>query len=163
MSDPKLQSASASLNLFCDLDRDGDPDLVVGNAGTPEPFRDIGSGPFVSVNDGFGNFRMLDQAVIPEEYTWHLSYACADLNQDGWQDLLISNEETGDARQLQLLYNEGGMSFSRGDPICVASGRGRAAALQKAASHGSQWRRIPRDHSGGNSFPATDHPLEHRR
>ncbi len=118
--DRTSQSKTASLQntfhaTFADLDGDADLDLVLAqNTGEVEIFANEGDGTFRSVptNSGFG---------------FWMGIAIGDVEQDGDEDLLISNAgnsipkflTTGDIREDQrhnidwgLFRNEGGLSFS---------------------------------------------------
>ena len=118
--DKTAETQTASLqntfhSTFVDLDSDADLDLVLAqNTGEVEIFANEGNGTFRSVptNSGFG---------------FWMGIAVGDIDQDGDEDLLISNAgnsipkflTTGDLREDQrhninwgLLRNEGGLSFS---------------------------------------------------
>ncbi len=94
-----LLSHGISSSALCDLDRDGDPDLITSLPGSAiAQFR-------ISVNDGFGRFRMLDIGVLPT-----ISYAdqalCGDLDLDGYDDIVM-----GTAEGSVAIRNLGDMSF----------------------------------------------------
>lgn len=98
---------------YGDIDRDGDLDLVVGNA--------YGQGiydPYVLRNDGSGAFSVVAGAIPSEigsltagKYT---SQELVDLNGDGAVDLVLGAENTptsGPYIPSRILYNNGSGSF----------------------------------------------------
>jgi hypothetical protein len=87
--------------VFCDLDRDGDSDLVHNtNEETPPD----GGATFVSVNDGFGHFRRLP-GMLNDMESWH--FVCGDLNLDGFNDLVLATQDG----LLEIYENQGDMTF----------------------------------------------------
>ncbi|HHM20518.1 MAG TPA: VCBS repeat-containing protein, partial [Bacteroidetes bacterium] len=106
---------------FFDYDRDGDPDLYVGNhplnrsrltynehlerwnnpvhATSDHLFRNNGDGTFTDVTKEAGVLN----------YCWTLGVVTADLNQDGWLDLFVSVDHTEPDRYYQ---NNGDGTFS---------------------------------------------------
>ncbi|MCP3920411.1 MAG: VCBS repeat-containing protein [bacterium] len=68
-----------------DLDSDGDQDLVTGNYGG------LGQDVFYR-NDGTGNFTEVTPTHVPSETDFTIDCGIADMNGDGKQDLLISND-----------------------------------------------------------------------
>ena len=88
---------------FCDIDRDGDNDVVFGTTGLYDNR--------ILVNDGFGRLRNAP-ASLPPDYFGVINnvagtMACIDLNLDGWPDILLS-PFPGDGA---LLLNAGGDAF----------------------------------------------------
>jgi len=83
-------------SAMCDLDRDGDPDLVSvdGTVGVARPAR-------LSVNNGFGQFRMLDEEVLPSIEADD-GLECGDLDLNGYPDVVLNGE---------ALLNQGDMAF----------------------------------------------------
>jgi len=75
-----------------DIDKDGDMDLFVGvlaNAkayGIPQP-------SYMLVNDGKGTFKLADSSLINLNRVGMITTsAFADLNKDGWDDLIVTGE-----------------------------------------------------------------------
>jgi len=102
---PDMRSVSSS--VLCDLDRDGDPDLVLS---LPSPTVLVTTR--IAVNDGFGRFRMLDPSLMPAfvgqdpDLTHGEGAYCADLDLDGNNDIVLN------AGYIIVLKNHGGMSFT---------------------------------------------------
>ncbi len=67
----------------CDLDDDGDQDLIVTNIGRNRLY----------VNDGTGHFTDVAEAagVAGEDFEWSTGIACADYDGDGLLDVYIAN------------------------------------------------------------------------
>ena len=109
--------------LFCDLNDDGRADLIVANAAENSVWHDPGSYVYLNGPDG-----------LPAQPDWRLptnramSVACADLNQDGYLDLVFcgfSNPE------LLIFY---------GGPAGLAAAKSRSPAATDRLdtdSHGS--------------------------
>lgn len=93
---------SVSSSALCDLDRDGDLDLVTS---IPGPF--IPQHTRISVNDGFGRFRMLDPNAFPAVDDSADEADCADLDLDGYADVVLSLEP-----RARIFRNLGNMSFA---------------------------------------------------
>ena len=77
---------------IADVNKDGSNDIFLGglteakNYGYPQP-------SYLLLNDGKGNFRLADETVIPLRTTGMVtSCGFADLNKDGWMDLVVAGE-----------------------------------------------------------------------
>lgn len=104
---------SVSGSSFCDLDQDGDPDLVLAPAGELRVF----------VNDGFGRFRGLPAGIFPPSRSGptannNSDLACGDLNGDGFPELVAHDHSfNGNYGQWVVIKNERNMSFSLWDEV----------------------------------------------
>jgi hypothetical protein len=87
---------------IADFNRDGKPDLVVGESVSGEVFFGNGDGTFQS-NGGVGTFDAASYSV-----------AVADVNRDGWPDILLSNDSTG---AVELVLNHGDGTFASSVPV----------------------------------------------
>ncbi len=103
-----LDFGAYTASEFIDVNNDTLPDLILGDAGD-----DLagGSDSLVLLNDGTGYFSLLDNAVPPKPFAvsdYALDIHPADLNGDGYQDLLIAYTK-GDpwyvGRYVQVLIN----------------------------------------------------------
>jgi hypothetical protein len=103
---------------FCDVDRDGDADLVLGMQGV----RDL-----LLLNDGFGRFRFGPMGALPQAHFGDETHAtvetkCADVDLDGWPDLVVSSTDAASASQfytrphLALWRNDGKGAFVDATP-----------------------------------------------
>lgn len=98
----------ASGSGFCDLDRDGDPELLV--AAAPGPLR-------IFANDGHGRFRALPDNTLPPPRSplaqnFYSDLNCADLDQDGWMDLIVHDHSfNANDGKWQVFRNRGDMVF----------------------------------------------------
>lgn len=92
----------------CDLDEDGDLDLVVDNAGLAPVGAPAGGGTNVTqllINDGKGVFT--DQTatrIVGEPTALDGSAKCADINGDGHYDIVVGSRSNG---REKLLLNDG--------------------------------------------------------
>ncbi len=114
----RLPSALTSGNVSftaaaaCDVDRDGDVDLIGGGWNGSALARDA-----LLLNDGFGNFRLAPDGALPP---WAFSAAtnvtvavrCADLDQDGFPDLVVSRTDAFTRGAVTLLRNQQDRSFA---------------------------------------------------
>lgn len=96
--------------VFCDLDNDGDFDLVRTNGGPNAAYRQQG-----------GNFS--SQATFGGSYD---SVACADVDNDGDEDVFFTSSAAGNDA---LFINNGNFSFSQSNQGITAGGNGEGAAF----------------------------------
>lgn len=90
---------------FCDVDSDGDPDLVFG-AGE----EDVST---VLRNDGAGVFTAAAGSMPPKESLADIAHdiETVDVNGDGLADLLMENQRPNDTSYIQVLINNGNGTF----------------------------------------------------
>ena len=90
--------------LAADADNDGDLDLFVGGLADATEFG-IAQPSYLLVNDGKGNFTQASESVIPlKDIGIVTSAAFADINKDGWTDLIV----TGEWMPLKIFINNKG-------------------------------------------------------
>ncbi len=105
-------SVSFTAAAACDVDRDGDVDLIGGGWNGSAIARDA-----LLLNDGFGNFRLAPDGALPP---WAFSAAtnvtvavrCADLDRDGFPDLVASRTDAFTRGAVTLLRNQQDRSFA---------------------------------------------------
>ncbi len=105
-------SVSFTAAAACDVDRDGDVDLVAGGWNGSALARDA-----LLLNDGFGNFRLAPDGALPP---WSFSAAtnvtvairCADLDLDGFPDLVVSRTDAFTRGSVSLLRNQQDRTFA---------------------------------------------------
>jgi hypothetical protein len=92
-----------------DIDKDGDMDLFVGGLANSKIYGQPQSS-YMLVNDGKGNFKPADSNIIRlRNIGMVTSSSFADINKDGWQDLIV----TGEWMPMRIYLNEKGrFSFS---------------------------------------------------
>lgn len=75
-----------------DIDKDGDADLFVGGLADAKQFG-IAQSSCLLLNDGKGNFKQADATVIKADNLGIVtSSSFADINKDGWDDLVVAGE-----------------------------------------------------------------------
>lgn len=128
---------SPAANLFLDMDRDGQADILF--LGTTDPRRVADAMLFIA--DGAGRFRA--RALPDVRFDVPTTFSVADANADGYPDLFVgerSSGEGGSARNV-LLINDRALGFL--DRSSVLNARG-----QSATASGSQWVDV-----NGDGFP----------
>ncbi len=95
---------------FTDIDNDGDKDLILGAIDNSGLVQDA-----VLINNGAGTFTLAPNA-LPNRYgnaNWGtVSIAAADINNDGYNDLIMSTLYQYQNCELQLLVNNRNGTFS---------------------------------------------------
>jgi VCBS repeat protein len=90
-----LATRSAQDVEACDLEGDGDLDIIEGNSGRvllpPTDHRFEGAQERILVNDGFGHFTDVTADHLPAVTDATFSVACGDINGDGRPDLITAN------------------------------------------------------------------------
>lgn len=113
-----IKSANALPPLFenkscvsaADVDHDGDLDLFVGNLADAKAYG-IPQTSYLLLNNGKGNFSIAPPNIIAlNKVGMVTSAAFADINQDGWSDLIV----TGEWMPLKIYLNRKG-SFAETD------------------------------------------------
>jgi len=88
-----------------DFDKDGDIDIFAGVRTEQKAYGRPGKGIFYQ-NDGVGKMLDVSSEVFDKSIKWKMirHAISADINNDGWQDIVIANEWGG----IQYLINENG-------------------------------------------------------
>lgn len=90
--------------VFCDVNRDGAPDLVLGNAGSTPDMQDD-----LLLNDGHGRFTFKMGALPPRHFpmgetSW---IRCVDVDLDTWPDLVVyEGSGTSDSMYVSIWMNQ---------------------------------------------------------
>jgi len=104
---------------FADYDRDGDLDLWINH------WLFAGEKKYLWENDGTGFFMdVTDEAGIPGDTTADFTTNFADINSDGWLDLLISGDY--ESSQVMLSNQDGTFSLTTTEIISDENGMGGA-------------------------------------
>lgn len=138
---------------FADIDNDGDMDLFVANASKQNNF--------LYVNDGSGNFTLVNDSPVSEGGGDSHGSAFGDYDNDGWIDLFVTNDNDG----VKFLFlNDGTGAFNRSlvSPIIAPSGNSfgvanadfnRDGALDLAiANHSFESNFLYLNDGNGNNF-----------
>jgi FG-GAP-like repeat len=112
--------ANVTAARFADVNKDGEPDLIVAGAdysAGPNPFR-FPPNTFALLNDGHGHFSALPGSLPPKPFASTgeaIDMKTADLNGDGVPDVIISWTKGGTSyyhgRWLQILIANGDGTF----------------------------------------------------
>ena len=103
----------------CDVDRDGDVDLVGGGWNGSTLGHDA-----LLLNDGFGNFRLAPASALP---AWHFpagssvttAVRCADLDQDAYPDLVVAQTDGFTRGYVSVLANQQNRTFLTVDSASI--------------------------------------------
>jgi hypothetical protein len=100
--------SSGSVVKPVDLDNDGDLDLFIGGRTIPGQYPKPANS-FLFINDGKGKFEDKTGLIFPDlsEIGMVTDAAWLDINQDGWQDLVV----IGDGMPISMFLNKEGKSF----------------------------------------------------
>lgn len=96
-----------------DIDKDGDVDIIVTN--NPFEFNDERS--YLLLNDGTARFT-LNRDRLPASFTeisqgqWSWAVELADLDGDGWEDLIVGRKENANSWPSRIHWNRGDGTFS---------------------------------------------------
>ncbi|MEM7200030.1 MAG: VCBS repeat-containing protein [Planctomycetota bacterium] len=110
-----VSQATVSAVRCCDVDGDGDPDLVIANSSDGLPTASIQNELFL--NDGTGNFLDASATRLPRTEEESLDVVCEDADGDGDPDLVFAN-----AGQNRLFINDGTAHFTQ-SPLPPANDR----------------------------------------
>ena len=77
---------------IADINKDGSKDIFVGGLANAKKYG-YPQSSYLLLNDGKGNFKLADESVISLKETGIVtSCAFADINNDGWMDLIVAGE-----------------------------------------------------------------------
>ncbi len=100
---PKILFNKSSVSI-ADIDHDGDSDLFIGGLANPKKYG-LPQSSYLLLNDGKGNFKQADESVCHLKYIGMItSSSFADVNNDGWKDLIV----TGEWMPLKIYLNKNG-------------------------------------------------------
>ncbi|GAB2810738.1 VCBS repeat-containing protein [Ferruginibacter profundus] len=106
---PKILTNKSCVTV-ADIDKDGDIDIFVGGLANSKAYGEPQTS-YLLINDGKGNFKAAAAAVIKADHIGIVTGASfADINNDGWQDLVV----TGEWMPVKIYLNNKGI-FSETD------------------------------------------------
>ena len=129
-----------------DIDNDGDLDLSLAQNRGMHPTT-INQSSIVLINDGTGHYPariVMPQPAFADGFTSVRGQTHFDVNADGFQDLLIVHPRNDDGspdvipwtgRYIQVLINDGGMSFVDETTTWIGEQSAIAAALSGKGDH----------------------------
>lgn len=98
-----FQDADVGAMAFADIDNDGDQDLIITGKGGPIKTT-------LYKNDGTGNFTAATGTAFVNVFDGSVGFA--DVNNDGFIDLLITGSTSAPSRTANLYINNGNGTFS---------------------------------------------------
>ncbi|WP_018614415.1 VCBS repeat-containing protein [Segetibacter koreensis] len=105
---PKILTNKSCVS-YADIDKDGDIDLFVGVLANAKTYG-LPQSSNLLLNDGKGHFTLADQSMINlKEIGMVTTSAFADINNDGWTDLLV----TGEWMPVKVFINSKGTFVSK--------------------------------------------------
>jgi enediyne biosynthesis protein E4 len=100
-----IQYESKSCVAVADADNDGDTDFFLGNLASPTAFG-LPKTSYLYLNNGDATFKLTGAPVIDLNNIGNVTTAAfADVNKDGWQDLLV----TGEWMPVKIFINNKGI------------------------------------------------------
>jgi len=115
---------SSSVVTPNDYDKDGDIDLFVGERYKTNLYGKPGSG-YLLENDGNGNFNMVEAPVLTD-MGMITNAEWIDLNNDGWDDLIVA----GEWMPIKIFLNEKGKLTDQSDSFGMAETSGLWSSLE---------------------------------
>ncbi len=98
------QYENKSCLAHADVDKDGDQDIFIGNLASPTAYG-LPQTSFLMINDGKGHFKFDGENTIALKAVGMVTAAAfADLNKDGWEDLVV----TGEFMPVKIYFNNKG-------------------------------------------------------
>ncbi len=98
------QYENKSCIAHADVDKDGDQDVFIGNLASPTAYG-LPQTSYLMINDGKGQFSFGGVNMIPLKAVGMVTSAVfADLNKDGWEDLVV----TGEFMAVKIFMNNKG-------------------------------------------------------
>jgi hypothetical protein len=87
-----IKNENKSCVAVADIDNDGDNDFFIGNFANPTAYG-LPKTSYLYINDGKAHFTLADNSVMPLDSIGMVTSASfTDLNNDGWQDLVVVGE-----------------------------------------------------------------------
>ena len=88
-----------------DVNGDGSNDIFIGGLSSQKNYGFTEGASYLLLNDGRGHFHFADTAALSSKMGLVTSAAFADINGDGWQDLIVAGEWMG----IKIFINQKGV------------------------------------------------------
>jgi len=137
---------SSSVVKAADYDNDGDLDLFVGERYKTNIYGLPGSG-YILENDGLGNFKTVKSPTL-ENIGMITDASWADINNDGWQDLIV----LGEWMPIKIYININSKLVDKSNSYNLANTSGLWTSLELADVDGDGDQDIVAGNMGLNTF-----------
>ena len=144
------KTISSSVVRTADFDNDGDIDLFVGERYKTNLYGQPGTG-YILKNDGQGNFETIENSML-ENIGMITDASWVDINNDGWQDLVV----LGEWMPIKIYLNVDGQLIDKSDSYNLRNTQGLWTAMEVCDVDGDGDQDIVAGNIGLNNYFEVD-------